>query len=388
LLAQTQVRDPDGAAALCLHAMRRGWAVLMQADDSNGDIGGLIQSIGAEWVEALRQAGPQPAAFGDAYLHLLLDDPFGCFETAAAEAAMGNVALARYRKVLAARWHEAKDAVLAARAEHAALAAQAAASRKRPPHYTRDSERDMRLWTLERMHLNQLEADGDIEGALAVMREDMTQAGSFRQVTAFLERHGRLREALANAELACKVFPDDSRLQEDLLRCYERDGWVEEAFALQRRRFDDGPSVERYHDVLKAGAAAARDVVALRAELQAELTAREEQGMTRSASRPTLYGRHHGADADQRDARSGPRCCARRAVAARRWRLVLPPAYCREGVLAYLARRLRPEHLAQRIELLMRAFASEMCAAAAAALKDQAVGLSTEVGNFKLPVAH
>ena len=360
LLAKTRERDPSGAAALSLHAMRRGWAVLVHADDSDGNIGGLIQAIGAEWVAALKQAGPQPAAFGDTYLQLLLDDPFGSFDTEAAEVAMGEAARWRYRKALAARWREAKDAVLAAKSEHAALVAAADARRKRPPYYQRDTERDMRLWTLERMHLQQLVAEGDIDGALAVMREDMSEPDSYHRVTEFLERQARQREAFANAELGNKAFPDDARLQEDLLRCYERDGWVEEAFALRRRRFGDSPGVERYHDVLKAGAAAGRDVDALRAELQSALVVREEQAMAQAASRPALYGRHDGVVAAQKDVslRAEVLCSENRWVEA--LALVRPPAFCRDGVLAYLARRLGPEHVAYRIDLLTRVFANEM----------------------------
>ena len=207
LLARTRERDPSGAMALSLHAMRRGWAALEQSDDSNGDIGGLIQGIGAEWVAALKQAGPQPAAFGDTYLQLLLDDPFGCFETEAAEMAMGEAALRRYRQALAARWREAKDAVLAAKAEHAAMVAKATTSRKRPPHFERDTERDVQLWTLEGMYLEQLEAEGDIEGALAVMREDMSEPGSYHQMTEFLERHGRCARPLPARNAAARRSP-------------------------------------------------------------------------------------------------------------------------------------------------------------------------------------
>ncbi len=73
----------------------------------------------------------------------------------------------------------------------------------------------MRLWTLERMHLAQLDAMGGVDGALAVMREDLSEAAGYHQVTEYLERYGRPREAFANAELGCKAFPGDSRLQED-----------------------------------------------------------------------------------------------------------------------------------------------------------------------------
>ena len=117
------------------------------------------------------------------------------------------------------------------------------------------------------------------------------------------------------------------------------------------------PSNER---ILEAGAATARDTVALRAELLAELVVREEQAMARSASRPAHYGRHNGGDANQRAVPLRTEVLCSESRWAEALALVRPPAYCRDGVLAYLARRLGPEHLAQRIELPMRVFASEM----------------------------
>ncbi|MBI2319352.1 MAG: SWIM zinc finger family protein [Betaproteobacteria bacterium] len=118
---------------------------------------------------------------------------------------------------------------------------------------------------------------------LAVLCEDLSEPGAYSEVTRFLERHRRTREAFANAEQAYKAFPDHWRLQEDLLRCYKRDGWTEEAYALRRRQFDGTPSVERYHQVLRAGAAAGRDNAALSGELLKELEAREIEDVSRSA---------------------------------------------------------------------------------------------------------
>ncbi|MBK9684938.1 MAG: hypothetical protein IPO59_17215 [Betaproteobacteria bacterium] len=201
---------------------------------------------------------------------------------------------------------------------------------------------------------------GDVDGALAVMREDLSEAAGYHQVTEYLERHGRLREAFANAELGCKAFPEDSRLQEDLLRCYERDGWVEEALALRRRRFDDSPSVERYHQALQAGAAAGRDVAALRNELQAVLQAREEAAMKQGSTRLPFLGRVNGPGAGQRDVSLRAEVLCSEARWDEALALVQPPAYCRDGVLAYMARRLDQDHKAQRVELLMRVLESEM----------------------------
>jgi hypothetical protein len=173
LVEQARRRDAGAAAALCLHALRRAWGVLQQADDSDGEIGGLCQAIGAEWVLSLKAAGPQKASFGDTYLQVQLDDPFGCFDTAAAEAAIGEPAMTRYRSAIAERWRRAKDAVLALKAEQAAKVAN---RKGRAPVYERTSERDLNLWTLERLHLAQLEATGQVDEALAVLREDLSDA--------------------------------------------------------------------------------------------------------------------------------------------------------------------------------------------------------------------
>lgn len=84
---------------------------MMQADDSNGEMGDPARAISAEWVAALQGAGAQPASFGDTYLRLQLEDPFGTFDQQAAEATIGVAALNRYRSALAAQWREAKDTV-------------------------------------------------------------------------------------------------------------------------------------------------------------------------------------------------------------------------------------------------------------------------------------
>jgi len=108
---------------LSLYALCRSWAAMTQADDSNGEIGNLCRAIAAEWVAALQSAGAQPAAFGDTYLRVQLEDPFGCFDQRAAEDAVGRAALNRYRSALAEQWRQAKDTVLAQRAERAARSA-------------------------------------------------------------------------------------------------------------------------------------------------------------------------------------------------------------------------------------------------------------------------
>ena len=381
LLDQARRRDAGAAAALCLHALRSAWGALQQADDSDGEIGGLCQAIGAEWLLSLKAAGPQMTSFGDVYLQVQLDDPFGCFDAAAAEAAIGEPAMTRYRSAIAERWRRTKDAVLALKAEHAAKVAN---RKGRAPIYERTSERDLNLWTLERLHLAQLEATGQTDEALAVPREDMSDAHAHSKVVSYLECHGRFREAFAQAEQGSKVFPDDWRLQDDLLRCYERDGWTAEALAMRRQQFERSPGVERYQLVLKAGLAAGQDVVALRQSLIDFLAGLESKAMNRLP----YSARHRSAAVP-----TGERDVSLRAevlCVEGRWSeacaLVQPPAVCRDGVLSRIARHLPPDQGDQALLLLLRVFNSTM-RRSSSPYRDE-LAMVDEIGRRMDPARH
>jgi hypothetical protein len=357
LLQQARAHAAGAAATLCLHALRRAWGVLQQADDSSGDIGGFCQAIGAEWIVSLQAAGAQPASFGDTYLQVQLDDPFGCFDAAAAEAAIGEPAMDRYRRALAERWRHAKDAVLALKAEHAA---KVTARKGRALVYERTSERELNLWTLERLHLAQLERTGQVDEVLAVLREDLSEAHAYSQVVSFLEKHGRLREAFAQAEQGCKAFPDDWRLQEDLLRCYERDGWTAEALVLRRRQFERGPNVERYHLVLKAGQAAGQDAVTLRQALIDFLVAREVAAVGRQSPTARFGGLRATAVPGARDVSLRAEILCSEGLWSEACALVQVPALCRDSVLSHIARHLPADQKDQALALLLRVFGSAM----------------------------
>lgn len=359
VLQDARVRDAKSAVALCLHALRRSWTAMMQADDSNGEIGELCRAIAAEWVAALQGAGAQPAAFGDTYLRVQLEDPFGCFDQRAAEEAMGPAALNRYRIALAAQWRQAKDAVLAHRAERAA---RLPARKRAAADWLQRDDSETHLTTLEHLHLAQLERTGDLDGALEVLREDLSEPHRYGTVTHFLEAHGRLREAFSNAERACKAFPDDRRLQEDLLRCYERDGWTAEAYALRRRQFGTTPSVEGFQQTLNAGIAAGKDGAALRQELLAEIEARETRQLRQDRAAP--FSIHPSA------VRTAARNVSLRAAilcSERRWddacALVQPPAVCDPGVLRQIALHLDDARREDALALLLRVFGQAMRAA-------------------------
>lgn len=354
LLRQARERDPAAAVGLCVHALRRAWGVLAQADDSDGEIGGVCEAIGTELMQAVRSVGPLPASFGDTYLQLQLDEPFGCFDAAAVEATMGEAALGRYRQLLAERWRTAKDAVQALRAEHAA---KVAARKGRALVYEKFNERELRLSTLEPLHLAQLKQMGANEEVLAILREDLSEAYGHSQVVAFLEATGRLSEAFQQAQRGYDAFPGDRRLQEDLLRCYEREGLTREALMLRRSQFEHRPSVEGYHHVLSAGRAAGENADALR-EALFDFLHRQEQA---------VLGRQSTLSPGWQRALQGPAVLdvslrAEVLGSEGRWVeacfLVQPPVACRDAVLNSIAVHLPAEQHEQAVQLLLRVFES------------------------------
>lgn len=345
LLRQATAQDANEAVMLGLHALRRLWKVLGDADDSNGEISELCIAVGGEWVLSLQAAGEQPAKFGETWLQACLDDPIDCFDTGAIEQAIGETAMRRYRRDLATRWRSAKDAVRAQRASRAA----------KPRAMTHDVHTpvEIELWVLERLHLEQLEAMGQVDDVLAVLREDLSRPDAHSTVVGYLEQHGRFREAFVAAEQGLKAFPEDGRLQEQMLACYERDGWVAESHALRRQQFEQRPTVQSYHQVLETGRAAGQDEPALRQELLGAVAAREPLHLVTSS----FANRAPVAD------RAGPRDVSLRAeilCSESRWHeadaLVEPPSQCRDEVLIRIARHLQPDRNDRALVLLRRVF--------------------------------
>lgn len=364
VLQRARKQDAQMAVGLTLHALRRCWAVLEQADDSDGDIGGVCEAIGGEWVAAIVAAGEQPAAFAETYLKAMLEDPFGSFASDAVEAAMGVPALMRYRKLLAAAWEQAVAAVVA---ESGAVKQQSARIRMLRATSPSLTDAYFQMKRLERLHIRQLEASGDHEAVLALLRAAAGAAqgrGEAMRVVNYLEKIGRQREALLEAEKLAKNDPTDWQVQEALLRAYDRDGYVEEALAIRRAQFDAGPTVDRFQAVLKAVTTARRDDAAMREELWNALAERELQQQKQPVSAFTLrYGRGNverngGKPARNVSLRAEILCAEKKWLDA--LALVQPPHVCADTVLAHIAKHLPKSHNEDAITLLKRVFDSMM----------------------------
>ena len=289
---------------------------------------------------SLQTAEDQPEAFGKTYLQLILEDPFGSFDAAAVEEAIGPVALEHYRSCLASRWRKARDKYLAERAKAK----------------NQDLDKDWDFARLQHLHLAELERAGEVESVLDVLKEDLEDAGDHETLIRFLERHGRQREAFAAAEAAYKKYPDHWRVESTLLEFYQRDGWHREAFKLLEKRFKKAPDLANYQALIEAAKAAGEDVEAYRESVFKRLIALEKAQM----KEPRIQWPSGKA------LPKVPRVTLRAQilVSEKRWlealEIVQPPAECEGNVLRNIALHLPKSHQAEAVTLLKRIFEALM----------------------------
>ncbi len=125
---------------------------------------------------------------------------------------------------------------------------------------------------------------------------------------------------------------------------------------MRRRQFEHTPSVERYHQVLKAGAAAGRDDAVLRGDLFTALEVHEIEDTSRGALTGSFATRRREQTPSGRDVTLRAEVLCSEGRWAEACELVQPPAVCRDSVLQHIAMHLDDTHREQALELLLRVF--------------------------------
>jgi hypothetical protein len=245
LLQGWTVQNPAialGAADWALVKLRRVWE---QADDSSGHIGALMHALAKAFQTALQAAGPQPAAFAKRLDELLGADDHDLFDPLALLRAAGPESAARYGELCAAAW-----------ARHAA-----------GDEYGERGQAKRRLLAY---HL----AMDDPQAALDLLRGALQREGDHIDLVEELLRQGKSREALQAVEAACRRYPQQPRLRQLKLQCFEADGWDLEALALREEDFARNPDLSGYLGCLRAALLAGQSEPMARARLWAVLDAK------------------------------------------------------------------------------------------------------------------
>lgn len=335
---------PGEALKLIERAYLRLQKQLHNADDSDGEIGGLCTEVGELWLQALRKAGPQPASFGDRYAALRDDEAFSPIPHAEVLAAMGEPAARRYGERLRANF---EAAVLASKAGPKPTSASWAVG-------------DHGLRSARHRYLAHLRASGDAEECLRVLRAGLETEADHAALIDELSRLGRAREALDTAERAHRLFPASHRIEELLLDIYARDGWDAEALALHQARFTRQPGFEAAMAVLQAARQAKVAEAPLREQMWQALIAAEKDALKRWKPSLGFYAQPKpiGPDVSQRLAWLMQEDKLGEALA-----LAQPPHRVAQALLQELAQRLPRSQDAEAVALLQRSFDALMPAA-------------------------
>lgn len=259
-------RDPAQGRAAAEHALKRLYRVALHADDSNGPIGDLITDC-MRVVQQSLAAAPPSADWADTFLQLVEADPYGIWHVNDVLDAAGHEVSRRWSKLLVQRWEKFE-------------AGQGRGDAKKEVSWGTGgtlTEADMERRFLRRECLADLERQQDVAALIAFARRTASGDWDHDEVVRLCEKHGRWREALAAAQAAHKANPKSHLAEETLLRCYERDGWDNEAFALRKQRFWNHTRPEEWRALLKVAQAAKQDLDALRREAEAMLLARESR---------------------------------------------------------------------------------------------------------------
>lgn len=375
MLEKVLATDPAQARNLCDHALRRLYKASEHADDSNGEIGGVMQVLMDLLVRTLK-AAPPPAAWLDDWFDLMHADPWGLWDESAVIEAAGSEVQARYSKRAAKDWQtwlaSHRGEATASEPERKASSGKTLRGISSAGTYHYDAERS----ELRRRYLNDLKRQGDTQAAIDVMRASVEGASEYSELLAYCESLGKHREAFEFAQAAYKRFPKDWRSEADLLRCFERDGWDEEALAIRRAQLERQPGVEQYRAVLGAAERAGRDSEGYRSELLTWAQAQEMQTQARPRTWTASINTAAAVAASERVVSVRVQWLLSERKLDEALALAQPPNRCAPDLLLALARKLPPSRDAEAVPLMLRVFDIEM--ARASSPYQQALALAQE----------
>lgn len=268
-LVEGLLRDGQPAAVIELseHALRRVEQAIESVDDSDGEMGGLLERLQELHLAACRIGRPDPEELATRLFAWELGDEWNVFHGAPETYAdvLGVAGLAAYRRLAEEEW-----------AKVPALGPGSGAGR---PHSSRRYRVTSIMESLAR-------AAGDVDELVAIKSRDLSVAYQFLEIAQVCLDAGRDDEALDWAERGVRAFPTatDERLREFLADQYHRRSRHDEAMALIWAEFVERPSLERYQ-LLKSHAdrVEAWPAWRTRALEAARASIVQEQGLARPA---------------------------------------------------------------------------------------------------------
>jgi len=326
LLRRALERWPDVARDATEHALRAVYRVAQHMDDSNGEVGAVMESLFDVLVDTLK-AAPFAKSWAPRMLALIEDDPYGLIDAASLLATVDAEFARAFTGLVEKRWDELE--------------------RRKQTEETRHE----RLF-LRGLVLVCLEHAGDSAAVFAFLKRTADDIFGAADLIRWCDQRGRHREAIQFAQAACRKHRNHRLVEDLLLTAYERDGWDEEALAIHKRRFADAPNAHGYAALVKAAARVPTEADAIRPWAYTVLEKRES-GRARD-----LDGRR--AERRGRDVTLAVEMLLHDEKLDEALTLVRHPNHCASSVVMCVVERLPPERNAEAFELLDRVLEEEM----------------------------
>lgn len=254
----------DGHAAACIdlteYALKQVERAIGQVDDSNGQVGGVLDDLQVLHLEACKQAKPDGVKLAQRLFKWELESQWEVFY-GAAEAyrkVFGKEGLAEYRRLAEAEW-----------AKVPALAPPESKEPKRTGsfpviHKLTGEDLENAAQYGRRFHITSImealaRTDGHVESLVAIKSRDLSSAYSFLKIAEIYREAGQHDKALEWAERGAQAFPNktDSRLREFLAEEYHRRHRHTEAMEQVLNLYMDAPNIGTYRQLKEHAARAA-----------------------------------------------------------------------------------------------------------------------------------
>lgn len=223
-----ELLTPDSASMLielAEYAIERVEESLEQIDDSNGEVGGIVATLGDLHLRACELAKPEPQALAERLFRLETTSSFGIcsFDASTYRNVLGVEGLRRYRELAEAEWAKIKP---------------------RHGNDAYDSHRSHITGIMESL----AKASGDVEELVAIKSRDLSLPYYYLAIAEIWAKAGQDDKALDWAERGLQAFPKaaDNRLRDFLVAAYLQRKRNDEALQLTWVQFEERASLEQY----------------------------------------------------------------------------------------------------------------------------------------------
>jgi uncharacterized Zn finger protein len=217
---------PQAVIELCEDAISLIETALNSVDDSNGEVGGVLEAFQELHLEACERSRPDPIALAERLFQAELDSGFGSFANAVETYAsiLGDAGLARYRDLAETMWQE----------------------------FPTLTPNDAGEWNYQRRKLQRIleslaTARGDLEALVDIKRRDLSHSRTYLDIAQLYLQDGQGDRALEWAESGLKAFDrPDERLQDFVVDEYLQRSRSEEAMDLVWQGFTQSVTLRGY----------------------------------------------------------------------------------------------------------------------------------------------